>query len=34
LLTGKPKERNTERPALSLVKTPIVDKAEKKKKAS
>ena len=34
LLAKKPKARNTERPALSLVKTPIDDKAEKKKKAS
>jgi len=32
LLTGKPKEMINERPALSLVKMPIVDKTEKKKK--
>jgi hypothetical protein len=34
LLTGKPKEKINDRPALALVKMPIVDKAEKKKKAS
>ena len=34
LLMGKPKEKINDRPALSLVKMPIVEKAEKKKKAS
>jgi integrase len=34
LLAGKPEEKETDRPALSLVKMPIDEKAEKKKQAS
>ena len=34
LLAGKPGEKKNERPALTLVKMPIEEKAEKKKRAS